>query len=483
MGQRDLRPKLAPAMCTARHGTAVPRGQDPGAGIPGGRFGRMFPHLPPCEPTDAEIDALVACMRPPHGYVPADNIEQVPAGYTYFGQFVDHDITFDPLSHLQRRNDPHALVNFRTPRFDLDSLYGSGPKDQPFLYDWDCESHPGVKLLVGSNPCDRRKLALVDLPRNAQGRALIGDARNDENLIVAQLHLLLIKFHNKVVERLRTRQSTLGCDELLAEAQRFVRWHYQWLVINDFLKRRVGGPAAARALKHRRFYAASDEPVIPLEFSAAAYRFGHSMVRGDYLPKSDAPQRFPIFRKPGDDRLSFRGFQPLPEALEIQWDLFFPGPKTSEPNRSTRIDPLLVVPLFSLPDGAELARLNLQRGRALGLPSGPDVARAMSIAPLTDAQLGAVSDLPATTVAQLRASLATLPLWVYILTEAYVDSGGTSLGRVGGQIVAEVLIGLLEADPNSYVRRQPNWTPELSDGPDEFDMGDIVRYVQDPTRL
>ena len=135
-----------PAMRSARHGVSVPRGQGSLAGARGGRFGRMFGFLAPCDPDDERIDALVAAMKTR----PAQN-QRIPAGYTYFGQFVDHDITFDPLSQLQRDNDPHALTNFRTPRFDLDSLYGSGPADQPFLYDWSCPSHGGVKLLAGSD--------------------------------------------------------------------------------------------------------------------------------------------------------------------------------------------------------------------------------------------------------------------------------------------------------------------------------------------
>ena len=142
--------------------------------------------------------------------VASDNTS-IPAGFTYLGQFIDHDITFDPVSKLDERYDPEALVNFRTPRFDLDSVYGSGPDDQPFLYDWESEP-PGAKLLVGRPPtrCRGRGLRPADLPRNRQGRALIGDARNDENVIVAQLHLLFIRFHNAVVDHLAARGRTLA---------------------------------------------------------------------------------------------------------------------------------------------------------------------------------------------------------------------------------------------------------------------------------
>ena len=208
------------------HGARVPRGSE-APDVPAadrGRFGRMFPQLPAGELGTAAIEALVKSMR----HSSADNPD-IPAGYTYLGQFIDHDITFDPTSQLQKLNDPLALVNFRTPRLDLDSIYGSGPADQPFLYEWTDPRDRGVKLLD----------VFDDLPRNAQGRALIGDPRNDENLILAQLHLLFIRFHNRVVEHVRERDRLAGA-ELLGKAQQLVRWHYQWIVVHDFLRRIVG---------------------------------------------------------------------------------------------------------------------------------------------------------------------------------------------------------------------------------------------------
>ena len=177
-----------------------------------GRFGRMFRHLPVFEHEPAPLAALAASMiaaadpkdTAPVPQPPPDDDDEnpnIPAGYTYLGQFVDHDITFDPTSSLQRQNDPDALHDFRTPRFDLDSLYGRGPADQPYLYLQDPRPlrHPelgfdqrGVMFLLGRDlaaPADAAHVAFAgpDLPRNSQGRALVGDPRNDENLIVSQL--------------------------------------------------------------------------------------------------------------------------------------------------------------------------------------------------------------------------------------------------------------------------------------------------------
>lgn len=165
-----------------------------------------------------------------------DNPE-IPAGYTYLGQFIDHDITFDPSSSLQRMNDPEGLVNFRTPRFDLDSLYGSGPDDEPFQYD---EASGGTKFLIGKgrHTDTEQPTADDDLPRNEQGRALIGDPRNDENTIVSQLHLTFSKLHNRLVDQVGTEHELTG-DELFKKAQRLTRWHYQWVVVHDFLARIV----------------------------------------------------------------------------------------------------------------------------------------------------------------------------------------------------------------------------------------------------
>ncbi len=474
------------------HGASEPAGLDavPHSPFFQGRFGRMFRTLPPLRPRDEVLDALAGAMRERRDAPSADN-PKIPSGYTYLGQFIDHDITFDPVSSLQRRNDPDALVDFRTPRYDLDSLYGSGPAVSPYLYESSDRTFRGVKLLVGRN--SGAAFERDDLPRNQQGRALIGDPRNDENTIVSQLQLLFLRFHNAVVDHVRRRRPGLDSGELFRRAQRITRWHYQWVVVHDFLERIVGREMARAVLKPAtassppvtdlRFYAWDVQPFMPVEFSVGAYRFGHSMVRGVYN-LNEIVTSVPIFAaadRPGPlEHLG--GFRRLPGAWTVDWSLFFPmGRGRAALQLSRRIDTKIAAPLHALPPGLDrrrrsLAALNLRRGKALGLPSGQAVAAAMGETPLTAAELDIDRlELPAADKASLEADA---PLWFYCLKEAEVRAGGEHLGPVAGRIVAEVLVGLLAGDPLSYLHVSPNWRPTLPAARSgAFAMPDLVRVA------
>jgi hypothetical protein len=284
----------------------------------------MFPELDECDVSDAAIDALVQAMRspPPQGN---DN-HYTPAGFTYLGQFIDHDITFDPMSSLDQELDPEGVVNFRTPRLDLDSVYGSGPNVQPYLYDWSQPARAGAKFLIGSG----EEPGVEDLPGNHAHRALIGDRRNDENLIIAQLHLLFLKFHNAVVDRLAPE-----VEDPFGTAQEQVRRHYQWIVVHEFLPQIVAKKTLQEVFTdrdpgprvHLEYFKWQDHPFIPVEFSAAAYRFGHSMARSRYRTRQSMTKAQPLF--PG-----LEGLRRIPTGLEIEWNLFFdlktqPGPQHS----------------------------------------------------------------------------------------------------------------------------------------------------------
>ncbi|HEV7621387.1 MAG TPA: peroxidase family protein, partial [Flavisolibacter sp.] len=265
-----------------------------------GRFGRIFRTLPKANFTDEALkklaDAMCAEGGPdtPETNKPRDDEENtgISSGYTYLGQFIDHDITFDPASSLQKENDPDALEDFRTPRFDLDNIYGRGPDDQPYLYESNGRKFVlSSRMLTGSGFDSNVR----DLPRNqpnqsdtgAEKRAIIGDPRNDENVIVSQLQAMFLRFHNRMVDLMPNADF---CD-----IQRMVRWHYQYVVINDFLPTILGEETMKKIFPHLakktslsankpepEYYKWHNQPFMPVEFSVAAYRFGHSMIRPIY---------------------------------------------------------------------------------------------------------------------------------------------------------------------------------------------------------
>lgn len=474
-----------------------------------GRFGRMFRTLAPAKFDENILKALAKEMMAEHEDKPTPESEidgeenmGIDAGYTYLGQFIDHDLTFDPASSLERQNDPDALVDFRTPRFDLDCMYGRGPADQPYLYQPD-----GLRMLLGrkltGNPNDPNTR---DLPRNTSdpARALIGDPRNDENVIVSQLHATMLRFHNRVVEHMK---SPSGRDSSFEEAQKQVRWHYQWVVLHDFLPTIAGQKIVDKILEstgkglHKSatglsFFKWREFPFMPIEFSAAAYRFGHSMVRPIYRLNTTLRDRQEIFSQ--NPNKSLTGFREFPSNWAIEWSLFFAmtqnPPLTGKDRlqKAYKIDSSLVNPLGHLPpsiggDIPSLMERNLIRGWRMGLPSGQAVSRLMGVQPIPDANLkvgkATVEDSGKnkllTKVSDSFSNNA--PLWYYILAEAQQafdgkDSTPITLGEVGGSIVAEVFIGLLLGDTHSFLVQDPTWQPlsEFKNSKGEFKMSELI---------
>lgn len=469
-----------PAVSTAEqgarlHGELPARGSKrvPRSSINEGRFGRMFRRLPAMTPlSNDELVALAEQMREPvaanswSGTVENFDNPEIPSGYTYLGQFIDHDITFDPTSTLQRQNDPDALVDFRSPRFDLDSIYGSGPIDEPFQYQ---RGSRGMRMLIGQNATGD-----ADLPRNTEGTGLIGDPRNDENTIVSQLQLFFLRLHDRFAAEVEA-DTSVPEDDRFFEVQRRVRWHYQWVVAHDYVRRTVGEKTFADVCDldkqgriteiMRRHYEPRKNPYMPVEFSAAAFRFGHSQVRGIYNLSAQVTDR-PIFTSGPlqNDFQDLRGFRPLPQQWTVDWSLFFAINSAPQPSRL--VDAKLTQALFDLPDGAgALAFRNLKRGQVLGLPSGQDVAKAIKIEPLTGDALGGVPD--------------PTPLWFYILKESELEpTSGQHLGPVGGRIVAEVLLGLLELDPQSWFSQDRTWSPSVpvADEQRGLQMSDLIAF-------
>ena len=427
------------------------------------KYGRMFRNLPGLDVDEGFLLALgrasstMDAAAP--GNVDKDN-PRIPAAWAFFGQFIAHDITADRslLLHHARLNE---LRNFRTPRLDLECVYGAGPTGDPHLYDLNDLD----KFLLGINDIGKED----DLPRNRQGRALVGDPRNDVHLIISQLHLAFLKFHNALVDHLR--QEGVPASDVFNEARRLVRWHYQWIVEHEFLPLSAGQELVENILNNGvQFYIIDTYPFIPVEFADAAYRFGHSQVRSMYTLNSTGAhgQVFP----------DCAGTCPVPHDRAIEWSYFFQLNDQHPPQASKRIDTVLAHSLIDLPKSVvgdteipeqhSLAYRDLERGEALDLPSGEAVARAMGIEPLTRDEAGL----------QALGWQGETPLWYYILREAEVRHDGQYLGEVGGRIVAEVLLGLIDLDPTSYRHAESEWTPILpSAQAGNFTMADLLRFA------
>jgi hypothetical protein len=419
-------------------------------------------------------------------------LSSIPAGYTYFGQFVDHDITFDVSSALDNYTDATSINNMRSPSLDLDSVYGRGPGLDPFLYVFPTSGPAtAIKLQTGTNfpnrsggPSSNGALSGMkeqfnwDVPRiHGTNTAVIGDPRNDENLIISQFHHAMLRFHNAVVDLLVV---AAFAGDIFAEAKRIVTHHYQWAVVNDFLVRLCGAAAvdSAMANEHPGMGSAF---AMPVEFSVGAYRFGHSMVRDRYMvnfrhTEATLAQLFFFIRKP---------LLPVFSDWVVDFNAFFEtGVSGSVLNRARKIDSFMANELEFLPGFSGVMRVlatrNLRRGLALGLPSGQGMAEFFGINPMSAAKL--TLGLPGPEVDLLNSTdgllLRKTPLWYYILREAAVLMDGNQLGPVGGRIVAETFIRILRRDRASYLNVPGRFIPTLTTfNPPRFTVADLVVFA------
>ncbi|EFC85919.1 heme peroxidase family protein [Parafrankia sp. EUN1f] len=455
---------------------------------------------------------------------PAGN-STIPPVYTYWGQFTDHDLTLNtganstligvangPVTPLLPTAVANSLRNGRQPALDLDSVYGGGPvfddagaatatatetETPDDLYD-------GVRLRLGrvaeanndgsrpaGDPIPLAADGLHDLPRDGSV-ALVGDGRNDENLIVAQFHVAFLRFHNAVVDWVLAHEPYLATDrEVFNRARDLVRWHYQWLVVHDYLKTVALPGVTDKVLLSgpQHFAPRAGKVFMPLEFSAAAFRFGHSMVRAAYdynqnFGRAGGGKGKVLDNAPFSLLFSFTGganppfvgrTSVLPFNWVIEWDRFVDKGSPKPDHFARKIDTRLAPPLFDLineigpaqgvvPADAEilkrLAVRNLLRGYQLALPTGQAVAGALGVTPLTaDELLQGNSDEVSAALTD-GGFLQATPLWYYILKEAEVRANGNSLGEVGSRIVVETLIGQLRLDPGSYLNQDNGWSPE-----------------------
>ena len=471
------------------------------AAVPPFRFSRMGPGGAGRQPTAAVRTKVAAAMVEGGG-----GASNVPAGFTYLGQFTDHDLTFDKTDVMLGQNvTPADLLQGRSPSLDLDSLYGAGPGDPASAKFYEAD---GLHLRMGKTDRVGAIPAMegFDLPRGAgstvaaKRTAIIPDPRNDENLAVAQTHLAFIRFHNRVVD---TLPASVPAGLRFARARELVTKHYQWMLRTDFLPRICRPSAVTQVFSNGRKAfevgaTPTDVPTMPIEFSVAAYRLGHSMVRGAYnwnreFDNGTGTLDFLFafaglngdflggLRLPSNWIADFRRLYDFTEAGRN--DLAVPATKS---NRANRIDTKLSVPLETLPGfppaGDNLAFRNLTRATMVNLATGQQMARfltgkAVSLTRLTNSQIRDGKNgvtLDALTQQQRDALIQNTPLWFYILREAELNQG--RLTGVGARIVVETFHRAMEGSRFSIVR-DTSWRPTLGPNATTFRMVDLLLFA------
>jgi hypothetical protein len=502
-------------------------------------------HLSNSDParTVTQLKALGSAMieetAPAGGELQAQGNSTIPPVYTYWGQFIDHDITLNTdnnagiaditktgLTPLTPAEVVAGLHNGRQPALNLDSVYGDGPTFNGDLPTAAANMYNGPKLRlskVAPPPIDDEipPLGVVDrdLFRIAPStEAVVGDSRNDENLIVAQLHVAFVRFHNAVLKEVQDAPGYPVDDRtLFARVRQLVTWHYQWLVVHDYLKTVTQTGVVDKVLLggNKVFTERNGAAYMPLEFSAAAFRFGHTMVRAFYdynrnFGRKDGGQgvreNFATFKQLFDFTGSARdddgnpapfagtGLSTLPRNWVIEWDRFVDKGSVRPDHFARRIDTQLAPPLFDMLNQTgpglsfdvkallrALAMRNLVRGYLLALPTGQAVADALGVTPLTPSELHSGNSTVFNQTLDAGGFETKTPLWYYVLKEAEVKANGNSLGPVGSRIIAETIIGQIREDPNSYLNAPGGaWSPEQgvkNDGEPIVSINDLFRFA------
>ena len=476
--------------------------------VPAFRFSRMGPKGSGMQLGEPARKALANVMAAGGG-----RGSRVPSGYTYLGQFIDHDLTFDKTNVALGVNVPATqLLQARSPSLDLDSLYGAGPADPESAKFYEAD---GIHLKMGKTVAGDGVAAMdgFDLPRGAgstvdeKRKAIVPDPRNDENLAVAQTHLAMIRFHNRVVD---TLPASVPQPQRFARARELVTKHYQWVIRTDFLPRICARGVVTDVFNNGRKafevgVPGTQAPTMPIEFAVAAYRLGHSMIRAAYSWNKifdDGQGTLDYLFQfsglsgdlAGDPRLrstwiaDFRRLYDFGEAGRA--NLTVPAAKF---NHARGIDTVLVPPLSALPAGtvgvttpgdpsANLAFRNLTRARMVKLATGQQMAtflksKGVTLTKLTNAQVRDGNKgvkLDSLTATQRQKVLQNTPLWFYILRESELNGG--RLNGVGARIVAETFHRAMEGSGFSILR-DPTWRPTLGPDNNTFRMVDLLLFA------
>ncbi len=441
------------------------------------KFCRLFEASSEQPSEDALMQLGLAMENEVHG-VGSQGDSDIPAGYTYLGQFIDHDITAQ-VQNLELGSppvDPATVTSERTPALDLDSVYGDGPSGSPGLYEAD-----GVHLRIGmtAETLDTEPGGPIaggfpnDLPREGTA-AVIGDPRNDENLAVAQTHLAFLKFHNRIADQLKSADPTLDGDEWFQAARKQVTLHYQSIILNDFLPRILETDILQETVAMGpKFYDDSKKDCMPVEVAAAAFRLGHSMVRPSYewnkvFNSGAIPATFELLFEfsggsgsRGEGDAPFFGKPKLPSNWIVNWKLLYdfsgvPSVGMTNFQKARKLDANMAMALQKLPEFESmggvpapllsLATRNLLRGRQFELPTGQMVAQAIQGAgfgftPITAAE---IANGPHRQILEDNDLHEKTPLWYYIIREAKIKHDGNRLGPVGSRLCAEFFVGAIQ---------------------------------------
>ena len=477
-------------------------------------IGRMFRDMaadkdslvPESENPEEILKTLAALGNAMHDIADLPKFDStIPSAYTYFSQLVNHDISFtdvvkpDGVTDAMVLADPQLrpwsddmikerVSNKRARVLELDCVYGSmqGGVLPPFEKGNHSKMALGKVTPAHDPPADADFNDLVRCPRTEDRKkdrtALIADRRNDSNIMLSQLQVAFLRAHNAVVDK---KQCSF------AEAQGMLQQHYQWMVLNEFLPLVV--PAATlKEVEEKSIY--KPEMGVPLEFSMAAFRFGHAMIRRNYyLNKDFNPESLKrlftmivLCNQANFEPMANAGSDTLPKEYIINWTNFLEGGR----NKARAIRTEMVDPLFGLFDDTDvkmegLAAQDLKRAYMMRIPTGQAIARELNVQdPLTAADMKQVLPPEQFTILESSGLLERTPLPFYVLAEAKKQADKLEppenpdkgkLGPVGGRIVAEVIIGLIRNNPHSYLNDKTWEKPHLpAEHEGKFFLSDLL---------
>lgn len=464
------------------------------------KYGRMFEKTK----SSPEVPGLKELAREMFYEFDRKEVSDTLAGYTFLGQFIDHDMAFDVLRMVFPTGmaGPTPLLSDRSPSLDLDSLYGRFVRpDGSVEYDKRLYEKDGIRFILDKTTPSTgvfEKQYSNDLPR-CRKLAVVADERSDENLGLSQTVVAFLRFHNAVVEFLK--REGVPEKELFETARQMVVRHYQWIILYDFLPEMIDKSILAEVMAGMEkldWLEPTEDPFIPVEFAGAAFRFGHSILQSSYDWNRffSGPQTalfFNLFSFTGGEGLE--GHDTVPSDWIIDWRLFYDfsyyGIKApSQPNFSGIIDTKLIVNLrdlveFDELDERNLAIRNLLRGRFLELPTGQEVVKALGSKLNGKPTLtpGQIASGPHGAIIKRHGFDTQTPLWYYILKEAeLLGRFGYHLGPVGSYIVAETFVLLILRSEISILREK--WNPRQKEpfiapagAPKGFGMADMIKFA------